>query len=818
MPKPRTKRSHIREERKRKRLEEEDSSHYDKKRQRQVDGENNGQGHGNNYGYQDEQYGGGGGVGDGDGGFPLAEKEFFGMLADEEQEYFRRADEMLELNQFPSREERDVFLQSVFHEARGKELKLASSQSCSRLMERLIQLSGTAQKKHLFEAFAGHFLSLVQHRFASHCCEALFLRSAGVVTQELAGFVVDTKGSKKAESSIFEEQQDQQQQEPEQSMESLFLATLDELEGGLGYLLTDRFASHTLRVLLMVLSGRPLEDASARTLMKSRKKENVSVVGSAAADEQNQGARAVPASFLMAAGKIIRDSTAGMDATALRVLAKHPIGNPTLQLLLELDLTLNKGEKKKTKKKDTENTEEGKEEGGLLSQLLPGAPQSLADPTSEASEFINGMVYDQIGSRLIETLVAHAPGKIFKALNQHTFLPRIQGYVRNDISCYPAIKVLSRLSKEDLVGAVGQIAPTVPQLVAKARYNVLRTLFERCAARGAGTEIKKLMRGLKEGCGPRPVDLVTTLCGLSAADDDDENDDDDDDDDDEKKEEKEKKKKSKDVAQLTRNEYAIRSHGAQLLTSLLSIPGPCKAVHESLAALPAAQLARLATASMPSVTLLTRALATPSANAAFQKTVVDALTPRVAELAASQFGHNLVVAVAEIPSRGRDRSVPPHKKDAVMAGLAAHEAALRESWMGRSVWRAWRGDVWKTRRGDWKAWMRELDEQAPAAAPSGANGQPRREKREKERRRTAMEDEGQAQAQEDVEMEDDAGADGPREEEKKPEAPLDEAKRADGEGEGEGEQDEKKKKKKRRRKQKDKEDEAGQEDTEMKDD
>jgi hypothetical protein len=63
------------------------------------------------------------------------ERPFYGMLEDEEQEYFRRADELLELNDFPSEEERSLFLASVYREADGKELKIACSQSCSRLME-----------------------------------------------------------------------------------------------------------------------------------------------------------------------------------------------------------------------------------------------------------------------------------------------------------------------------------------------------------------------------------------------------------------------------------------------------------------------------------------------------------------------------------------------------------------------------------------------------------------------------------------------------------------------------------------------------------
>ncbi|PNY27259.1 Nucleolar protein 9 [Tolypocladium capitatum] len=692
MPKPRTKRGAAREERKRKRHDPDETNGFESKRPRRSKGEGE-EAHDDESGCQFDEPQPQNGPG---------ETEFFGMLADEEQEYFRRADGMLELNQFPTSEERDMFLDNVYREAQGKELKLASSQSCSRLMERLIQLSNTAQKKRLFGAFGGHFLSLMQHRFASHCCEALFLRSAGLVTKELAGFVgfvLDTKGK------------DAEEEQPEASMESLFLATLDELEGSLSFLITDRFASHALRVLLLVLSGRPLDDASAKTLMKSKRKENISVAGSAAADEQNRGLRAVPESFVMAVKKIIADSTADVDATGLRVLAKHPIGNPTLQLMLELDMTLNKSDQKADSAQPS-----------LLSQLLPGAPQSLADASSEASEFVNGMIYDQIGSRLIETLITHCPGKVFKTLNHSIFLPRIQGYVRNDISSYPAIKVLNRLGRDDLVEAVDKIAPTIPQLVAKKRFNVLKTLFERCAARGVLDEIKKLMKGLKEGCGTQPADLATTLCCLGG-----------------------EKEKSKDVEQLARNQYAIQSHGAQLLTALLAISGPSKGVQEAILALPGDLFIRLATASMPTVTLLTTALSTPSANSLFQKSIVSTVTPHTSELATSQFGHNLVNAIAEVPSKGKDLSVPAHMKEAIMQQLGAHEAQLRESWMGRSVWRTWKGDMWKTRRGDWKVWMKEVDVPQKEQHPVGqkgldenggkGDGKHKRDKRTKDRRR-----------------------------------------------------------------------------------
>lgn len=84
-----------------------------------------------------------------------ADMPFFGMLDEDEQEYFKRADEMLESNNFGEPEERSLFLANVYREAEGKELKIANSQSCSRLMERLIQLSSPSQLKTLFQKFSG---------------------------------------------------------------------------------------------------------------------------------------------------------------------------------------------------------------------------------------------------------------------------------------------------------------------------------------------------------------------------------------------------------------------------------------------------------------------------------------------------------------------------------------------------------------------------------------------------------------------------------------------------------------------------------------
>ncbi|KAH9905955.1 pumilio-family RNA binding repeat domain-containing protein [Xylariomycetidae sp. FL2044] len=671
MPKPRTKRQAIRDERKKKRrdkaLAAEEAS-KSAKRQRLSEA-------------QDDALGDQVPAFQQDNADSLStsnphppEREFFGMLSDQEQEYFRSVDEQLDIDDFQSQEDRQLYLANVFAEAQGKELKLACSQSCSRLMERLILMSNTRQKKKLFEQFGSHFLNLIQHRFASHCCETLFLQSAPIVTQELGGERDDAPAS-----------EDDPDQRTLPYMEELFLLTLDELEGQLGYLLTDRFASHTLRVLLIILSGSPLDRSQTKTLIHSKKKEQISAPGvSNVLSKSDSQLRAVPNSFDLATKKIIADSISGMNITELRVLATHPTGNPVLQLLLELDITLN-----------AKSSDES-EHMVLLWHLLPGAPASLGDSMSPASDFVNSMLYDPIGSRLLETLITHCPGKVFKSLHKHIFADRVQSLLRNDIASYPTIRVLNRLSKEDLSAAVQKCLPEFGKFVTLSRFNVIKTLFERCQVRQATSEINALIKALIEACGSDPKLLIPTLCLPQSS---------------------EKDEGQQHQGPPAKNLSALASHGSHLATTLLAIPGfPSSSVQTSLTSLSEQQVLKLAQSPAPSH-VITTALSTPSKNKAFHKSLVGALRPHIMELVESEHGSRVLSAIISTPSKSDGISLPFHIKESIMTTLGQHESELRESFMGRRVWRSWKGDLWRNRRTDWIAWAKEVDSAAENAVP-----------------------------------------------------------------------------------------------------
>lgn len=604
------------------------------------------------------------------------------MLEDEEQEYFRRADELLELNDFPSEEEQSMFLANVYREAEGKELKIACSQSCSRLMERLILLSSPAQKKKLFGNFADNFSHLVQHRFASHCCEMLFIQSAPIVTQELT-----------ADSHPEVEDGDEKK---DVSMESLFLQTLDELEGNMTFLLTDRFASHTLRVLMVILSGRPLEKESTRSLLQSKRKEKTSVGNmDSTPTELSLNKRSVPESFQFAVDKIISDTVATMDTSFIRILATHPTGNPTLQLLLELELT------NPTSKKGTEKT--------IISALLP---DDITTEGSDSSVFINGILYDPIGSRLLETICTYAPGKLFKQIYRSTFKDRIAGLARNEISSYVVIRVLQRLSKEDLEEAVAQISPQILGLVQRSRTVIIKTLIERCHARGATKSLEVLTEAISAAYDSDPATLVlkmaciddiealvksttTTTTPLHA---------------DEPIEEESEPKKPTTASQPPKP-TPQQTHGSLLAQTLLSTPGrPTTLLQNSLLAQSPAALLALSLYP-PTSHIIQSALLPSPTNITFRRKFLNQLLPSPPQtqdqnpssdptqtLALSPTGSHTLDSI--LKSTASSNALFNHT-ERIALYLTTHEYQLRESWTGRIVWRNWMLDLFKRKRGEW---------------------------------------------------------------------------------------------------------------------
>ncbi|EME77803.1 uncharacterized protein MYCFIDRAFT_33582 [Pseudocercospora fijiensis CIRAD86] len=567
--------------------------------------------------------------------YPSTEKAFFGMLDEDEQTFFKAQEELLESDDFATPEERAQLLSSIWKEAAGKELKLACSQSCSRLLERVLRSSTSAQLKQVFQAFSGNFIHLLSHRFASHCCETLFTCAAPHVSEELKG--------KRAELPAGVD-------ELYVSMENLFLHTIAELEGNIGFLLTDRYASHSLRILLLIFSGQAISTDSMKALLGSKRKEGHSEKsGIRTGDDSTSKSRPVPKSFSGALEKLMSDSVVGLDTNKLRGLATHPMANPTLQLLLTIELTYY-------------GKQRGKEENSILRTLLPDDPFTAE---SDSAAFISSLVYDSVGSHLVEKIIQHSPAKFWKSLYKNFFKERLLQYSRNEVATHVVCTILERLGYDDLLEAHELILPVIPTLLEKQWTALTRTLIERCAVRDIDTQpiAVQIDQFYQDEKGTFNIEKMLNP----------------------------QHPRNSTEADLppTKVHFNILAQGMLIVSGSLSA-----LLLDSLIALDSQTL--IGMARDPIITrTLQQALTTKNASIIQRRKLIQRFYGNIGEMALDKAASHVVDCIWE-GTHGL-----AFIRERIAEELAENEASLRDSACGRAVWKNWKMDIYKRRRREW---------------------------------------------------------------------------------------------------------------------
>ena len=449
-------------------------------------------------------------------------------------------------------------------------------------------------------------------------------------------------------------------------MEKCFLDTMAEIESNVGFLMTDRFASHVLRVLLVVFSGEPLDSSANKQLMQSKNKESIKVEGKEKSETKDQN-RKVPESFSAALEKLLSDSIAGLDTEKLRALATSPNGNPTLQLLLRLELA-------------HFGKQRAKDESSVIRTLLPDEPITAE---SSSAAFINAMIYDNIGSRLIETLVESAPAKLFKNIYGTIFKERLPSYARNEIASFVACRIMERLGKDELLAAHESIVPTIPSLLERNRTNIVRTLIERCTVRGIDTkaiavhinstwdgpdgfEIKKLLKidDTPDTKSKKPENIQPSANTTGAA-------------------------------FVAKASEPVKAHFNVLAQAMLLVPGALSGlVLDALIGLDSETLFSMSKDPIVSRTLQA-AVTTHNASTITIRKLVQRFYGHIGEMSLDKAASHVVDCIWE-GTHGL-----AFIRERIAEELAENEAQLRESPCGRAVWKNWKMDMYKRRRGDW---------------------------------------------------------------------------------------------------------------------
>ena len=580
------------------------------------------------------------------------ESEFYGFLTEDEQAYYANVNTKITADDFEDDEDRRNFIEAVHRESNGKELKLASSQSCSRYLERLILVSTPVQLLTLLEKLLEGLMNLAQHRFGSHVLETLFLESAKYVKVS----------EKKKKRSV--------ENETSSAFELHLVRAAKELEPNFGYLLTDRFGSHVVRVLVLILSGEPLQDAGMQKVLASKRKEKVEAPTQN--DQSIDAHRTVPDGFHLALSRLTAAVVSNLDTTYLRALATHPTGNPVLQLLLKIELT---------------NSDKGRSLGkdSLFQKVF--TPDSL-DDDSEGVKLVSGLMYDPTGSHLIETVVQYAPGKTFKKLYRAAWKPRLPSMAKNDIASYVAIKILERLGKDDLAQARDILVPELQILLKNRRCAVIQRLVDRCVARN--TDLKPLAEALKGSIGDKKGATLRALLQI-----------------DESASEKEENESPESVKALRADK-----NGSLLAQSLLGATPVNSLIQDSILATDLDLVLRMA--KDPSASRVLQVALTSSASSpAFRKQLVPMFYNHLSDLATNSSGSYLVEALWD------GTSGIHFMKERVAGELAQDEQQLRESPYGRNVWRKWSMDLYTRRRSEWQALgkSQSVDQQQSQSLP-----------------------------------------------------------------------------------------------------
>lgn len=359
---------------------------------------------------------------------------FFGLMDSTELEYFKQAESTLAADIFSSPEERAGFIHGVFEEAKHKEMKLATNQSCSQLLERLITVGNSLQLHELFRSFSGNYLALAKHKYSSHCLEALFSKSAGLIESEMAlSNPLDLyKTTREEENNDNHDYTD----EPQITMENLFLFMVEELRKELNDLPKHPYGSHVLRTVLSVLSGSPISPNIIRS-KKSRTMRKIVDMMSPGNDDGPLGKQSssssyqTPDAFTECLGKLIHDMTANLDSTSARELAIDKLSSPVITTIISIQLRANIKKPKSP----------------LLDLIFISPAISMnKDPTEES--FVEYLLSDSVGSHFFESTIAVMPIKTMERLYNLYMKSRVDKLCRRESGNFVIQAVLKRLKPD----------------------------------------------------------------------------------------------------------------------------------------------------------------------------------------------------------------------------------------------------------------------------------------------------------------------------------------------------------------------------------
>lgn len=313
---------------------------------------------------------------------------FFGLVDASELDYFKQAESTLNINAFESPEEREGFIRSVLEEARGKELKLVTNQICSKLMERLVLFASDRQLKRLMKLFSSHVLELASHKYSSHVLETLLVRAAALVEKEL---IIGDKLPEQGDEEEEKEDEEEAVYDVAEPVELLMISMINEIKPNLKAMIDHQYASHVLRLIILIVAGKELPSTTtSNSTLRSKKSKIARKMIEIKDNEDFNRAFQTPPSFKNELKDICNSISKGQEMKKMRELAIHKISSPVLQLLIQVEGIV-----------DRDRT---------FWHLIFLKDSEEKDPQEEA--FVEYLLSDSVGSHFLESVINNGGARL----------------------------------------------------------------------------------------------------------------------------------------------------------------------------------------------------------------------------------------------------------------------------------------------------------------------------------------------------------------------------------------------------------------------
>ncbi|KAK7061362.1 armadillo-type protein [Favolaschia claudopus] len=580
-------------------------------------------------------------------------------------------------------EERRMFFVAALTEMSGKEKQLATDADCSVVLERMTYSMDDFVRRVFVDSLTGSYDLLVKHRFGSHVCQTLFTVASQTVSREKRGIlptVPDDKGELR-------------------SLTKLVVDVCEELFPVLPSLVTNSFASHVVRALLLLLSPQsvPSHDASQHA-MRSKKsaswKARQAPFKSVFEDKNRKdaGTYTPPEVFSQTARKFVEVIRNKLDENETRALAADKVASPTLQMVLAVEAD----------QQMTEDTD------SLMDRVLVGlVASSRKDPsaTPPVSDYLNTLLRDPTSSHLLETIVSHCPESAFASLWATYFKGNLPRIASHPVANYVLAKAIDRVSISQLTEACQELQSIWTRLIQTSRTGVLRSIIDRAATLGAcGSEVIEAVskafdaktaedRNLLVPC----VLRLRTVQDYQAA---------------SQSQSQEQPSKGKPAKRPSKDTIEPSVQGAILLQSLLRLPEPhYQIVTESLNALSEEEMLSIAHHATSSRVL----------DALFESPTVPHKIKR--EFVLSFIGRYHLLVDDRIGSRVGDRCwafSDTYLKEKIARSLISQEQFLAASYYGKFFARNLNLYLLQRRPDEWRALQTERHKPAQTAPASQA--------------------------------------------------------------------------------------------------